>query len=466
MAKFGDICDFLSGNAWKSDQFSDSGIPIIRINNLNQNEGEFVYWNQDFDEKYLVNKDDILLSLSGTIKIYKWQGEEALLNQRIVKIQPREGINIDWIYYKINYSIEEFINKAKSGTIKNLSVNDIKDLDVIVPDLETQNKIVIILYKAKAILDKREETIRKYDELLRSTFLDMFGDPVINPKEWEVDSLANYGTLKNGLNYTSNEIGNEVKCIGVGDFKSFWKLTRASTLTSIFLNKQPTEDYFLKNEDLIFVRSNGNKELVGRCIIVYPNSEKITFSGFCIRYRANSNKINMIYLVHLFREPNFRKAMLKNGRGANIQNISQQLLEELKIPIPPIELQEEFASKIEQFELILEKLKKGTNISKQLLGSLSSQVFSERIIIDVNAELEALVNAIDLERKEEDNNINTIKNDLTLLKILIDKLNNREFEIAKLYDKAKYIVFRILKEEPNLVKQNFDIVEQKIKLEI
>ena len=126
--KLGEICDFHSGNAWKADEFSNSGVPIIRINNLNQNDGDFVYWNQDYDEKYLVQKDDILLSLSGTIKVYKWHGTEALLNQRIVKIKPKKNTNIDWVYYKISHSIEEVINKAKSATIKNVSVNDIKSL--------------------------------------------------------------------------------------------------------------------------------------------------------------------------------------------------------------------------------------------------------------------------------------------------------------------------------------------------
>ena len=118
LVKLGAICDFLSGNAWKADAFTDNGVPIIRINNLNLNDGDFVYWNQEYDRRYLVQKNDILLSLSGTIKVYKWHGVEALLNQRIVKIKPKRNINIDWVYYKISNSIEEIINKAKVRQLK------------------------------------------------------------------------------------------------------------------------------------------------------------------------------------------------------------------------------------------------------------------------------------------------------------------------------------------------------------
>src|SRR5690606_21195993 len=118
------------------------------------------------------------------------------------------------------------------------------------------------------------------------------------------------------------------------------------------LSKMPADDYFLSNGDLVFVRSNGSKELVGRCIAVYPQDRKVTFSGFCIRYRPFNNDINTIYLAQIFRIPVFRKTMLQNGRGANIQNINQQLLQNLEIPYPPIDLQNEFALKVEKIEKI------------------------------------------------------------------------------------------------------------------
>lgn len=398
----------------------------------------------------------VLVAGNGELNVKYYEGKfNAYQRTYVIESVDKNVLSVKYLYYFIDSYIEKLRNGAIGGVIKYIKLNHLTDIELPLPDIETQNKIIAILDKAKTILDKREETIQKYDNLLRATFLEMFGDPVINPNKWKIDSLMNYGALKNGLNYSRDESGNKIKCLGVGDFKSFWKLTNTSTLSSISLNKQPSDDYFLKNEDLVFVRSNGNKELVGRCIVVYPNEEKVTFSGFCIRYRATSDKINMTYLTQLFREPNFKKAMLQNGRGANIQNISQQLLEALKIPIPPIDKQKEFASRIGQFELVLGKLERSYYLSKQLLNSLSLQVFSEKIIIDIDAELEALINAVDLDKKDEENQIDTVINDITFIQRLIDKLSEQEFEDKVQYDKAKYILFRIMKEEADLVKQIF-----------
>lgn len=177
------------------------------------------------------------------------------------------------------------------------------------------------------------------------------------PKKWDTKSLSEFGIFKNGLNYSSDEEGIELRCLGVGDFKSFWKISNTNDLSKLSLSQMPHEDYFLKDGDLVFVRSNGNKKLVGRCVVVYPENEKVTFSGFCIRYRRFNDEINSTYLAQLFRLSNFRKSMLQNGRGANIQNINQQLLKNLLIPYPSIDLQNEFASKVEKLEIRIYSVK-------------------------------------------------------------------------------------------------------------
>jgi type I restriction enzyme S subunit len=100
------------------------------------------------------------------------------------------------------------------------------------------------------------------------------------------------------------------------------------------------------------------------------------------------------------------------------------------------------------------------------LKSLSQQVFSDRITIDIDAELEALINAIDLEKKDEENKVDSIKNDLTFLQRLIDKLQEQEFEASDKYEKAKYIAFKIMKEERDLIKQRFNPSAKKVTLEL
>ena len=104
----------------------------------------------------------------------------------------------------------------------------------------------------------------------------------------------------------------------------------------------PSEEYLLKDDDIVFVRSNGNKALVGRSLAVYPGDVPTTFSGFCIRYRKHDNEITVPYLLRVLKTDSMRMKMA--GRGANIQNLNQQILGTLVIPVPPVELQNQFAA--------------------------------------------------------------------------------------------------------------------------
>lgn len=174
----------------------------------------------------------------------------------------------------------------------------------------------------------------------------MFGDPVDNPRGWETKGLLELGKCKNGMNFSAGESGVNVHCLGVGDFKDYSEICDTSVLPKISLNKMPPEEVMLQDGDIVFVRSNGNKMLVGRCLVIFPGDIPTTYSGFCIRFRKEAECVDTTYLVQLLKADSTRSKMA--GRGANIQNLNQQILGALQIPIPPIELQQEFKDFIKQ----------------------------------------------------------------------------------------------------------------------
>ena len=138
----------------------------------------------------------------------------------------------------------------------------------------------------------------------------------------------------------------ELNCLGVGDFKDYDIITDAHKLPTVSLNSMPSEDYLLKDGDIVFVRSNGNKTMVGRSVVVYPGNNPTVFSGFCIRYRNLDDSIMVPYLLRVLKSDSMRKQMY--GRGANIQNLNQQTLASLNIPIPPITAQKQYVEFVEQ----------------------------------------------------------------------------------------------------------------------
>ncbi|MHA3982733.1 restriction endonuclease subunit S [Acinetobacter sp. YH12075] len=326
----------------------------------------------------LVSKGSLLIAMYGaTVGEVSQLTFDATTNQAICNIQPDENVcDVNYLYRFLEASKPYLLSRRVGGGQPNISQGVIKDLDVPLPPLAEQRRIASILDQADELRQKRQQAIEKLDQLLQVTFIDMFGDPVSNPKGWEVGSLNNYGSYKNGLNFGKGESGNQVLYIGVGDFKQLSKIDDVSKLSTIDLDELPSADYFIKNGDLLFVRSNGNKELVGRCIAVYPDEKLVTYSGFCIRYRIERSELTSAYLVHLFRAKSFKQTIFDGGQGANIQNINQQLLSRLQIPIPPKDLQEKWSKILLSIEDQKQNLYKQLDMQNQLFSSLQNQAFS------------------------------------------------------------------------------------------
>ena len=175
----------------------------------------------------------------------------------------------------------------------------------------------------------------------------MFGENPIENGKWKVEKLGTLGLCKNGMNFSYEDNGFEINCLGVGDFKDNAVISDCENLPVITLNEKPSEEYLLKNNDIVFVRSNGNKELVGRSVLIHP-TVLTTFSGFCIRFRLTSDELNPLFLLQFLKMPNTRKNM--TGRGVNIQNLNQQILSIIKTPVPPLSLQNDFASFVQQID--------------------------------------------------------------------------------------------------------------------
>ena len=259
-------------------------------------------------------------------------------------ILPNDGIDIRYLYYAIsNMNLGKYYMGA---AIPHIYFKDYQSEQLPVWDIDEQKKIADILARTDALIADRQAQLIKLDELVKSRFIELFGDPVLNPYKWATKPFLETGTCKNGMNFRYDDSGVELNCLGVGDFKDFSIIDDTSVLPMVSLNEMPSSEYLLQDGDIVFVRSNGNKALVGRSVAVYPKNTPTTFSGFCIRYRKSDEAVTIPYLLRVLKSNSIRKQMM--GRGANIQNLNQQILSTIVIPIPPIELQNQFATFVEQ----------------------------------------------------------------------------------------------------------------------
>ena len=270
----------------------------------------------------------------------------------------------------------DYFDSHKTGSVNPLlNWKDFSQFEFELPPIEEQRRTAILLWAIERTRQAYRDLLVQTDELVKSQFVEMFGDPVDNPMNWPIKPLTSMGACKNGMNFHAGDSGVDINCLGVGDFKDYSIIDDTSKLPLVSLNAMPDSEYLLQDGDIVFVRSNGNKALVGRSVAVFPGKNPTTFSGFCIRFRlADTTAVQMEYLLQVLKTESICKKM--QGRGANIQNLNQQILSSLDIPLPPNDLQEHFINFIKQTDKSklairqsLESLEKSRNaIMKSIFG--------------------------------------------------------------------------------------------------
>lgn len=177
------------------------------------------------------------------------------------------------------------------------------------------------------------------------------------------NKLGDYIEFKNGLNYDKTHKGNGCKIVGVANFKNNLHIN-FENLDEV-KSDIVSDDMLLKNDDLLFVRSNGNKSLVGRCLFVSDLQEKMSFSGFTIRARIkNKQKLLPKYFLYYATAPNFKNSLYKKiGGGTNIRNLTQAVLEDINIELPELDNQKKIANCLDQ---ITQKIQLNNKINDEL----------------------------------------------------------------------------------------------------
>ena len=300
-------------------------------------------------DSYSYDCECVLVAGNGDLNVKYYSGKfDAYQRTYIIESMDKTFLDVQYLYFFMDKYLETLRSQSIGGVIKYIKLGNLTEADIFIPSIERQRKIVQILRKSRKLISLRKQQLAKLDELVKARFVVMFGDPVSNPKHWKTAFLLDIGYCKNGMNFHKGDSGVDIHCLGVGDFKNRTMIQNVEDLPFVSLNELPDPEYLLRDNDIIFVRSNGNKELVGRCLAIYPGSIPVTYSGFCIRYRLTSTNIDTPYLLQVLKTDSIRKKM--TGRGANIQNLNQQTLSQLLVPIPPLSLQNEFAAFVERVD--------------------------------------------------------------------------------------------------------------------
>lgn len=283
-------------------------------------------------------------------------------------LRPNNSLSAKYLYYFIKWS-----NIPSNGYARHFKF--LKEVKIKYPtDKSIQQAIATELDALQEMIDGYKAQIADLDVLTQSKFVDTFGNVSVNDKCWDIILMGELGDFKNGLNYSKGERGKPLKIIGVGDFQDHKCISSFDNISYIEVEDTPQE-YLLHNEDIIFVRSNGNKNLVGRCLEVFPNNTEVTFSGFCIRFKKSVEIINK-YLIAVLTNIEFKNTHILKSNGIGIQNINQKLLSSLPIPVPLIDMQKKYASQVEAIEKQKELIRQQLADAETLMAERMQYYFS------------------------------------------------------------------------------------------
>ena len=239
----------------------------------------------------------------------------------------------------------EYLNSLGRGaTFKEISKSIVENIEIPLPPLDEQRRIAAVLDKVSGLIAKRREQLDKLDELVKARFVEMFGDPVSNPKGWnngtirDVVSEVKYGTSRPAVD------GGTYKYLRMGNI-TFDGHLDLSDLKYIDIPDSELEKCMVRKGDVLFNRTN-SKELVGKTC-VFDLDEPMVIAGYIIRVRVNK-KVLPIYLSAVLNSQYGKQTLADMCKAIVGQaNINAQELQDIAILIPPIELQEKFSNSVE-----------------------------------------------------------------------------------------------------------------------
>ena len=368
--KLGEVCEFVFGYSFNADDFNEQGkgLPVIRIGDIDKGITEKFY-DKEYDDKYLVEKGEILIGLSGSIKIDKWKGKKALLNQRIVKVcNFKHEILEDFVFYQLHSILKRLEIQIAQGTVKNLLLPHLSNLKILVPPLKTQQKIVERLDAIKKAQELNDKQIELAEELFKS-LLHCELDP--KGKNWEVKKLIEVCEI-NPKTVLNKKI-DKVRYVEMTAIDENLKTIKYYLDRSI--NKVSSGAPKFTNNDIIFARitpctENGKIALVDNCKDICAGSTELHV------LRPKKDKILPHFLFYFIITPKIRNIAVASMIGSTgRQRVPAEFFHYLKIPLPPLETQQKIVEKLSAVQEYKKKLLDQKQKLQELFESVLNKSF-------------------------------------------------------------------------------------------
>ena len=402
-----ELAHYHNGIAFKPIHWGKTGLPIVRIEQLNNPEGDYDFFDGEIPDQNLIHKGDIVFSWSATLKVVIWTRGNAALNQHLFKVVPKKGFDKCFVYYVLDYNMVSLGELSHGSTMKHIKRGDLDTYKVNCPsDLPEQRKIARILTTVDAGIEKTEAAIAKYEAIKKGMMADLFTRGIdaatgkLRPRYEDAPEL-----------YKETELGWVPKdwdvepLEEVADFVDYRGKTPPKSEFGIFLVtarniKDDVIDYEISKEyipeyayEMAMSRGRVN---IGDVLITTEapmgnvaqiDREYIALAQRIIKYRGKQNRLINDYLAINLRSSYFQRQLVSEATGSTVLGIKGSRLHKISISIPKRNEQILISNVIKQHEVLLKTEKAQLLKLKNLKQGLMADLLTGRVRVQVAEEV-------------------------------------------------------------------------------
>ncbi|WP_417528379.1 restriction endonuclease subunit S [Marinomonas shanghaiensis] len=369
LAKLGEITEIRTGKLDVNAGTEDGQYPFFTCAATPYKINEFAF-----------DTEAVLIAGNGDLNVKYYRGKfNAYQRTYVVQNKDKDHLSMKYLYYFIETYMDHLRKEAIGGIIKYIKLGHLTEAEIPLPPFNDQIRIAHLLGRVEGLIAHRKQHLKQLDDLLKSVFLEMFGDPVRNEKGWDKKPFSDL--------LVDIESGKSPKCEARPATDEEWGVLKLGSVTRCVFDANenkalptsiaPTIKHEVKSGDLLFSRKN-TYDLVAACAYVYEARPRLLMPDLIFRFVFKEDaEVNPIYIWKLLTNNSQRKAIQAFAAGAagSMPNISKTNLKTAQLPIPSIDLQNQFAAIVEKVEALKSRYLQSLSDLESLYGALSQQAF-------------------------------------------------------------------------------------------
>lgn len=392
MARLGDVCSFFSGtgfpNAYQGQKTGK--YPFYKVGDISKN---VLLGNRELISSDNYIDDDTVQAIKGTVLppktvVFAKIGEALRLNRRAITncycLVDNNAMGIladntvlDELYFYYFMCSVDLQHYCESTTVPSVRKTRIAEIEIPLPSLEEQRRIATVLDKVSDLITKRRAQLDKLDLLVKSRFVEMFGDPETNPMNWPIVEIgAITKTIDSGWSGNGTQREKKVGEIAVLKVSAVTKGYFIPEESKVLDDQQNIKKYvFPQKGDLLFSRAN-TKEMVGATAIIREDYPELILPDKLWKIRF-SDTTNVVYMKYILSSKAIRNKFsdASTGTSGSMYNVSMEKFKAIQIPMPGTSIQHQFASFVESVEQSKLTIQQSLDKLEMLKKALMQQYF-------------------------------------------------------------------------------------------